>query len=229
MLNFCRPSRRKTLAFYCANIASETAYKNLVSSQYIKPIPNGETILFTISISILLYIIRINGYSSSDPINIILKTILGAEETAPPPPLPFLTTGNIKATNNNLGFKIISFEKIDSILNKYFSKHDSCPHRNSCLSYSISAFVKAFSMGWLAQTALLLWSRRGVISYLSNSVSNYLTIKTMVTSIPVLRFGVFIGGFSAVFKAVNCLLRRSCNGSHDWHAFTSGKDYLCYH
>lgn len=42
-----RPSRRRALAFYVANIASETAYRILASRGYINPVPGGRMMLFT--------------------------------------------------------------------------------------------------------------------------------------------------------------------------------------
>ena len=74
-----RPSRRSALAVYVTNLATETLFRIFVARGYFKPIPKGEVLLFTISISILLYLIKKNGYGN-DPVSSALKFIVGREE-----------------------------------------------------------------------------------------------------------------------------------------------------
>ncbi|XP_053207456.1 transmembrane protein 135-like [Panonychus citri] len=73
------PSRRKALAFYCANVASECIYRVTLRHSKVKPIPKGEVLIFTFSISMLMYITSKYGLRR-DPIGMALKLILGRTE-----------------------------------------------------------------------------------------------------------------------------------------------------
>lgn len=71
-----RRSRRPALSFYVANIATETVWNKLVRKGFLSPIPYGEVLLFTLSTSALLYIIKKNGYGK-DPVSFAFKFLLG--------------------------------------------------------------------------------------------------------------------------------------------------------
>jgi hypothetical protein len=112
--------------------------------------------------------------------------------------------------NNRLNY----FSNFDN----YFPKHNSCPHQNSCLIYIISAFLKPFLFGWLAQSSLQLSSKsRNLLTKMGPN----LVMRSLLSSRSI-NFGLFIGCFAGVFKAINCLLRWSCDASHDWHSLISG-------
>ena len=121
-----RPSRRPALAFYCANIASECLFKIAVSRGYIRPIPNGEALLFTLSMTILLYMIRRNGFGS-DPVSLALRFLMGREET--------------------LKEKHKSIENSKNIM--------ICAHHDiPCYQYVLEGFMKPFVVGAVGQTVL---------------------------------------------------------------------------
>lgn len=81
-----RPNRRAALAIYMANIASECVYKIAVNRNVIRPLPRGDSLLFLVSISTLLYLIRSRGYGH-DPVSMALRFLLGTEEAKPRAPL----------------------------------------------------------------------------------------------------------------------------------------------
>lgn len=74
-----RPNRRAALAFYVANIGSECLAKIAVSRRYLNPIPGMDIFLFTVSMTVLLHMIRKNGYGH-DPISLALRFLLGTSE-----------------------------------------------------------------------------------------------------------------------------------------------------
>ncbi|XP_074598649.1 transmembrane protein 135-like [Brevipalpus obovatus] len=74
-----QPSRRRALAFHCANIATECCFRIAAKRGRISSIPHGEVILFTIAMSILMYIGRVQGLRN-DPIGLAVKIILGSSE-----------------------------------------------------------------------------------------------------------------------------------------------------
>lgn len=227
-----RPSRRGTLAVYCANIASETLFRTAVSRGYISAIPKGEVILFSISMSVILYLVRKYGYGS-DPVSVALKIILGPEEAKRKNKSREISENNIchkeKLTDKN---DCISFceNKLQNnnnnnnnkfINNRFFSflklfKHDSCAHKNSCFGYISMGFLKPFTYGWLAQTALLLSKPK-----IFKSLGPKLFFETLFSQ-KSLKFGLFLGGFSSAYKLINCSLRHYNHCDNEWHALIAG-------
>lgn len=120
-----RPSRRAALAFYVANVASECVFNIAVSRGYIRSIPRGEVMLFTVSMTILLYLIKKNGLGH-DPVSMVLRFLMGTSEA-----------------------KKVRFEEaVDN-------SAAVCGHRDDCHAYVFRGFVKAFLSGWAAQSALM--------------------------------------------------------------------------
>jgi len=218
-------SRRGPLAIHCANIASETVYRMLVARNYLKPIPRGEVILFTVTTSLLLYMIRKYGYGR-DSISIALKVLLGREESS------YRHKKSVKImlkdenantlnvwsfarnkykTTSDLYFNFIS--KIDS----YFPRHSTCSHQNiSCLMNSLAYSVRNFFMGWLSQVLMSSFARPKLLMESPKTV-----ILRKLSDSRNLYFGLFLGSFTAAFKGINCLLRWTSNGSYDWHTLVA--------
>ena len=74
-----KPSRRSALAFYVANIASECLFNIASNRGLIQTIPRGQVILFTISMTILLFLVKRHGYGS-DPVSLALRFLMGSQE-----------------------------------------------------------------------------------------------------------------------------------------------------
>ncbi|XP_054166120.1 transmembrane protein 135-like [Oppia nitens] len=212
-----RPSRRPALALYVANIASETIFRIFISRGYMKPIKNGEILLFTVTMSILLYIIKKNGFGV-DPVSLALKFIIGREES--------------KRSNNKQNLSIDSNHMIQTntfqlsqpvntiygkIVAKFytlFPKHNSCPHKqNSCFSYICYSFLRSFFFGWFGKSAFKTLSKPRAFLLRPNFI-----IRNNFFSSDNLKFGLFLASFTAIYKGVNCSLRWASNGCHDWHA-----------
>ena len=219
-----RPSRRPALAVYVANIASETIYRIFRARGYIQPVKNGQILLFTVSMSILLYLIKKNGFGT-DPVSLALKFIIGREEAKLKSRT--LSTGVVSESQNlaidsnlktstkpiptNILLKLI--EKINTIL----PKHESCPHREkSCLTYISLAFVRSFCLGWLGKSGVQTLSKAKLLYLRPNIIrDNFLNRNNI-------KFGLFLASFTAIYKGVNCSLRWASNQSHDWHALIAG-------
>ncbi|XP_015782392.1 transmembrane protein 135-like [Tetranychus urticae] len=97
------PGRRKALAFYCANIASECIYRVALRHSYVRPLPKGEVVLFTASISMLLYIASRYGLRR-DPIGMALKLILGKTEFKSSKSTSAIESVEAKNSENNNDF-----------------------------------------------------------------------------------------------------------------------------
>lgn len=103
-------------------------------------------------------------------------------------------------------------------LNSIFPKHPSCPHADkSCLNYVLGAFFRPLLLGWLGQAAIRTFTRpkklaRNPIPFIRENLLNPRAVY----------FGLFLGGFTAIYKGVNCALRWASNGADDWHGFVAG-------
>jgi len=212
-------SRRGPLAVYCANIASETVYRMLVTRQYIKPIPRGEVYLFTTSMSLLLYMIRKYGYGH-DVVSLGIKLLLGREESNNQNKLLKISedenANSLKVSTNSskkssdLYLNSVHFT---SIINSYFPKHSSCTHQNnSCLMNTLSYLARNFLIGWSAQVLLSTFAKSELLMKSPKTV-----IFKRLSDKRNIYFGLFLGSFTAIFKGINCILRRTSNGSKEWH------------
>ncbi|CAG2109119.1 unnamed protein product [Medioppia subpectinata] len=96
-------------------------------------------------------------------------------------------------------------------------KHPKCNHRQrSCVSNSLRYFMGNFAIGWTAQVLMnTLMRPKRLIRSPKTVIISSLTDSNNVY------FGLFLGSFSAVFKSVNCLLRRFTNTSQDWHSLVA--------
>lgn len=76
-----KPSRRSSLAFYVANVASEALFRIYVGRGYIRALNHGQVYIFTIAIATLMYLAKEHGFED-DPLSSIIKLIVGAEEAS---------------------------------------------------------------------------------------------------------------------------------------------------
>lgn len=76
-------------------------------------------------------------------------------------------------------------------------KSKCCPHRDSCVYYCVSGSLKLFGTGIGVQVALK------VIFQLKRVLKN----PKILFSKDTMKIGMFLGGFSAIFRTVSCILR----------------------
>ncbi|XP_054157368.1 transmembrane protein 135-like, partial [Oppia nitens] len=195
-------SRRAALAIYCANIASETLYRMLVNRNYIRPVPRGEVILFTVSISVILLIVRKYGYGK-DAVSSGLKFILGAEES-----------GNY-VINHRCSNNIKISDKIKSLILEMDScvvRHPKCKHTyNSCLLNTLWYSMRNFAIGWSAQLVLSVFTKQKFLKLPITTFINGLTDKRNIN------FGLFLSTFTVVYKSMICLLHKTNSLPPEWY------------
>lgn len=126
---------------------------------------------------------------------------------------------NKTSTSQALKASSVSARAQESI-RKYISteKHASCVHSQPCLEYAAVGFVRPFLASYLGST---LFSLAKKAPKLVNDPLSTIT-DTILRDRSSLKFGLFIGSFAGIYKAVNCYLRWRCNGSEDWHAAVGG-------
>jgi len=73
------PARRKALAFYMLNLASEILYRMMVTKGLFRPVERGETLLFAASLAAWYYLARVHGFGH-DPVSGAVKVLVGRYE-----------------------------------------------------------------------------------------------------------------------------------------------------
>lgn len=204
---------------YVINIAVETIFRIVVSRGF-KPLPNGEVLLFTISMSILMYLIKKHGYGT-DPVSLALKFVVGAEEAKPRRKalmhahqkgdssdklainykndqikdddlIKLLTKDerSLKIKNPDQGF-------MNQLLYLTQFRHSTCPHvKVSCPVYIFKAFSRPFLLGWIGHT--LADSLMKPKLFLKNPKILIDNLKSMKN----INFGLFLGCFTSIYKVI---------------------------
>ncbi|GBM07522.1 hypothetical protein AVEN_100721-1 [Araneus ventricosus] len=136
-----RENRRRTLAVYLANAATETALRMAISRGIVKPYPNAEVYLFSVTMAAFLYFIKKWGFSD-DAVSGIMKFLFGKDEAKrniendSRKNLSVVTVQDLfQKTSDGIMFK-------DEIGATFFhkirlSKHASCRHTSSCIIYCL--------------------------------------------------------------------------------------------
>ncbi|RWS23256.1 transmembrane protein 135-like protein [Leptotrombidium deliense] len=229
-----RKSRRPALAFYVTNVASESLYKMFLSKGFVKRFKYDELILFTLTMSTLMYLIKLNGYGN-DFVSLVLRSVIGNEEnfrrvekkkmngnvkenSCEQQIIPEINT-TCKSENtstvhfqfDNKYLKYIRSLKIYTFFKSIIDyKHDSCPHGNTCLRYTANGFIRGFIPGYIFSSLIQVLKRPKL--YFKDP-SNFLNL---LKDQKCFKFALFLASFSSTFKATNCLLRMINNGDNAW-------------
>ncbi|PAA54094.1 hypothetical protein BOX15_Mlig022125g1 [Macrostomum lignano] len=211
---FERQQRRQMLAVYMTNVAADAVYRMLKARNLVRPVPYGEVLLFSLSTSYFFYMYqsgRIQG-SMKSGIGFLLGEDAEKSQTAveqrPSGWLSRWTQAALRTLPGGSG----GFPR--------------CPngHHDGCLISAIYKFGRMFAFGFGLQTALRL------VTALASALQSARRRRSLVGAIrgallhpDSLRFGAFLGGLSAIYKAVGCLLIRCCHGNQrPWQWAASG-------
>ncbi|XP_037943251.1 transmembrane protein 135-like [Teleopsis dalmanni] len=215
-----RPERRSLLTLYVANVATETIWNMAESRGLVRSIPHGQTLIFGVSISILLYLYRLGLHKTSckDSIFNILRIFVGKPEEGP------RTIAEAKPeTSTTQSRTPLNLTTINGIVQAYGrfidtlkSKHKSCPHKESCISYAAFGGLKPFIGGISLQVALKL------IMNIKKIVQNRMNWRKSIFNRETLKLGIFLGSFSLLYKSVSCLLRRTFGKDDPLFAIPAG-------
>ncbi|XP_015793012.1 transmembrane protein 135-like [Tetranychus urticae] len=217
-----KPSRRGPLAFYVANIAAETLFQIAVANGLIKPVKNGEVVLFALTTGVLVYFIKKNGIGN-DMISSILKLIIGKGELTRKKLEMAVDKAEIKlskplTTSHPLKSSYLRslFVKSVNSLSFIYDHHQTCPHSSSCLTYATTTFLQRF---------IISWTGISIIPIILRSPSNITSLSALtkgLSSRSNIKFGMFLGLFASTFKVFSCLLRRYDNSPKNWHGIVAG-------
>lgn len=197
-----RPSRRSLLSLYVTNVASETVFHMLTSRGYVKPVPMGEVLLFASSMATLLYFYK-SASSNDDSIYSLIRFVVGKTEQISYAPNE--SESNDAAMPSQTSLLTILNDKL-----KNYSKSTVCSHPDGCVAYALQGGGKLFSVGLALEFCLkLLLNMKRILGRPGMVLSVLLRPST-------LKLGGFLGGFSALYRAVSCTLRRY-SGSDSRH------------
>ncbi|KAK7601865.1 hypothetical protein V9T40_009306 [Parthenolecanium corni] len=211
-----RPSRRSLLSLYVTNIASETLYYMLVWRKVVKPIPFADVLIFMSSISCLLYLYR-SPYRASESIYSLLSFIVGPHEQigySPDSPQSDSTSKTFSKPK-----KVVASKKSPTLLHqtmtmycqliqiikmylKSVGRSDYCSHPNGCLYYCLEGGAKVFVTGYGLQLCLK------ILMQLKKIIKRPTLLFRAVKSSETFSLGVFLGGFSFLYRLISCTLRR---------------------
>ncbi|KAI1305306.1 putative transmembrane protein [Halotydeus destructor] len=116
----------------------------------------------------------------------------------------------LPVADNNANCKAIAQQSTSD------GRHASCQHSESCAKYSLTGFALPLAATWAGHVVMSCLKRYRRV-YADPSV-----ILDIVQSKSSLKFGLFFGTFSAIYKASSCLLRRYSDGNRDWHGLLGG-------
>ncbi|XP_055949391.1 transmembrane protein 135-like [Argiope bruennichi] len=201
-----RKNRRLPLAIYVTYVATETVLRMAAARGIVKPVPNAEVYLFSVVMAINLYVAKKYGYSD-DIVSSIFKFIFGNKE-AKQNAKSLQKKDAAKHKENFLLQKAVLCgmqleEKIGtSLIEKIpmMVKHSSCHHDFNCIFYCLQGFCRPLLIGYAALSVSRCFS---VGKKLFSDPSLLFTLLTGRT----LSLGLFLGGFGATFRFINCLLR----------------------
>lgn len=195
-----RPVRRPLLSLYVANVATETVWRMMESRGYVSSLPNGQVLIFGLSVSILLFVYRLGLHKgvAKDSLFDILKMFVGKTEEGPikkavqPTPSPQEETA--PSTSNNFNSVAGLVQIYSRFVEKLKTKHECCPHKGNCVHYAVMGGIRPLIGGIGLQILLKL-----VLS-IKKVVQLKLNVKKVFLNRSTVKLGVFLGGFSFLYK-----------------------------
>lgn len=205
-----KPARRQALAFYMLNLASEIIYRMAVTKGYFKPIRNGETLLFALSLAAWYHLIKTQGFSY-DPVSAAVKVLIGRSEAKS------RSKKRVSELEDKPSCERTRLDKLNpsQIIS---DRHPSCTHGEpTCFRYILEPIPSRFLIGYGIQTILKLSSRPfELIAKPKSTIMNALSSRASI------RFGLFIVCLVSSGRLASCSLRRYSEANCDWHGAASG-------
>uniref|UniRef100_A0AAG5D461 Transmembrane protein 135 N-terminal domain-containing protein n=1 Tax=Anopheles atroparvus TaxID=41427 RepID=A0AAG5D461_ANOAO len=233
-----RSSRRALLALYVSNVATETMWNILQSRGLVRSLPYGEIAIFGLSTSMLMYCFRRNrqkDYRDSmfDVVRFAIgdSEVLKVEPVAPPAALEETSPAarDEKSARpsqpRTSGKRSLPFPFIQTVLRAYqqltgrlkaLGKHKLCRHRHGCVYDTLSSGARMFSMGLGIQVVMKM------VLQMRKFINRPQLIRKTFLSKEIARLGLFLGGFTTIYKMSSCLLRHLTDSDSPAFAFPSG-------
>ncbi|XP_052896257.1 transmembrane protein 135-like [Anopheles moucheti] len=225
-----RSSRRAMLALYVSNVATETMWNILQSRGYVRSIPHGEIAIFGLSTSVLMYCFRKNRQEAyRDSMFDVVRFAIGDSEVMKVAPVP-AAAEEPTPTTREPNTRVSKGPKyplpfIQAVLKAYLQltgrlksmgKHKLCRHRHGCLYDTLSSGTRMFSIGLGIQVVMK------TVLQMRKFISRPALIRKTFLNKDIARLGLFLGGFTSIYKMSSCLLRHFTDSDSPMFAFPSG-------
>lgn len=224
-----RPSRRNLLTFYVANVATESYWRMAVSRGWVKSIPLGQVIIFSLSSAVCAYLFRMGWHlKQKDSFFGSLRFVVGPNEEFNYDPLVGVAgpSRNVNATpstrqrprpkSGNAALDQIIRTYCETIDKLKTARHSCCPHRNSCVHYVLAGGAKLYGVGIGIQLTL------SVLFQIQKIFKRPATLKDIIRNKDFTKIAVFLGGYCALFRTVSCVLRHARGKDAPEHALPAG-------
>lgn len=191
-----RPVRRPLLSLYVANNATEAVWRMMESRGYVSSLPNGQVLIFGISVSILLLVYRLGMHKgvAKDSLFDILKMFVGKTEEGPIKKIVQVAPPPDQGASSNFNGVAGIVQIYSRFVQKLKSKHACCPHKGNCIHYAVMGGIRPLVGGIGLQILLKL-----VLS-IKKVVQLKLNVKKVFLNRRTIKLGVFLGGFSFLYK-----------------------------
>ncbi|XP_055533163.1 transmembrane protein 135-like [Wyeomyia smithii] len=220
-----RPSRRGLLCLYVSNVATETGWNMLKARGLARSIPYGEILIFGLSTSILLYYYRLNRQKDyKDSMFDVFRFALGDSEVMKQRDEIGDTRRESRVRERSRGHGA-HYYFIQRIVRAYLNviskikalkQHNLCRHKHSCIYNTLTGGARMFSIGLGIQVIMkVLFQARRMIRRPA-------LLKRAFLSKEILKLGMFLGGFTSLYKLSSCLLRHITNSDKAVYAIPSG-------
>uniref|UniRef100_A0A182Q5D5 Transmembrane protein 135 N-terminal domain-containing protein n=1 Tax=Anopheles farauti TaxID=69004 RepID=A0A182Q5D5_9DIPT len=224
-----RSSRRALLALYVSNVATETLWNILQSRGFVRSLPYGEVAIFGLSTSVLMYCYRLNRQKNyRDSMFDVVRFAIGESEVMKPEPVtnaaPVADEPSSSSTTRTRKPKL-PLPFIQSILQAYLQltgrlkamgKHKLCRHRYGCLYDTLSSGARMFSIGLGIQVVMK------AVLQMRKFINRPALLRQTFLNKDIARLGLFLGGFTSIYKMSSCLLRHFTDSDSPLFAFPSG-------
>lgn len=214
--------RRRELSVFMLNQSIENLFKLLLSRGYLPYIPfeAGKKLIFSISVSILLYFFKWERENMSPSIRSLIKSLMAPEVMLEKN--DWLEHHVEKFTSPILTLKNITFGKDESE-----EPNESCPIREKSfyhlksknLMFWVNGFVRGFTIGYFAKITLSLISK---IFKPKKFLANWKQIMIRSFGKNSLKFGLFVSMLVGIPRFTKILLTSLFNTENKWIDIVSG-------
>ncbi|XP_060597965.1 transmembrane protein 135-like isoform X2 [Ruditapes philippinarum] len=219
-----RKERRGLLAVYMANVAVETIWRMLKARGWVKSLPHGEVLVFSLAAAGYLYYFKKAGGLPDGTLSILKKIFGSAEMSGVEEVVPNDMDGEVIDINRNgphhnhtstTANQKRSYGPVVRWL-RQCPKHYLCKHGHGCVYYVLEGSVKMFGIGYALQGAVKLVSSISRVFKQPKSV-----IKSLV-HINNFQLGAFLASFVGIYRVLNCLLRWLREKDEALHGLVAG-------
>lgn len=180
-----RPSRRAMLAIYTSNVASETLFNMAVVRGIVRPVSRGGCMLFGASAAAILFMYRLGADASSEA---------GAKSDAIFEVVQFVV-GEGERRIGRRSVDIVDDTPERERQMKAWPRHQTCPHRYSCVHYGVHGGLRLFGVGLAIQVAL-----RSVLQAKNTWRQGPGHLVRVLAKWETFKVGLFLGGFTGLYR-----------------------------